>query len=1185
MIKTFLEPLQADREFCAARDFLQKKEAPVQVSGCTSVQKSHFVSTLGQEYPYRLIVTASELRAREMAEDMSLYDKNVCIYPAKDIIFYNADVHGNAIVKERMSVIRKLLSGEPCTVVTSVQGLLDRLLLPEEIQEASVTINATSPVTMDELTAKLVTMGYQKQAQVENPGEFAVRGGILDVFPLSEDTPYRIEYWGDDIDSIRSFDISSQRSIENAEELCIYPAMEFVFSDEELADSLSRIEKESKSVEKKFIASMMTEEAARVRHTMEELRENLTYLKNATNLDPYIPYFRKETVSFLSYFPKEKTLFVMDEPDRIRESAEATTAEFSESMKGRLTRGYCLPGQTDAIFDYRKVLAQFGTRRTVLLTTLAGVPSEWKPAASFDVFARSVASYNQHFESLVQDLKNYKKNGYRILLVCASHTRAARLAENLREYELSAFFSENEDRVVGPQEIMVIYGNLHQGFEYPLLKFVVIDESDIFGREKKKRKKSPYTGAKINALGELTSGDYVVHENHGIAVYRGIEQITMNRIVKDYIKLEYGDGGVLYVPATGLDVIQKYADADAAKKPKLNKLNNTEWKTTKTRVYRAVKDIAQDLIRLYAIRQENPGHAYGPDTVWQKEFEELFPYEETEDQLHAIEDTKRDMESTKIMDRLICGDVGFGKTEIAIRAAFKAVSDGKQVAVLVPTTILAQQHYNTFSTRLRDFPFSVDMLSRFRSPKEQKKTLERVRKGLCDILIGTHRILSKDVEFKNLGLLIVDEEQRFGVTHKEKIKQMRKDVDALTLTATPIPRTLHMSLIGIRDMSVLEEAPRDRQPIQTFVLERNDEMIREAINRELNRNGQVYYVVPRVAGIEDVVRKITELCPEANVSFAHGQMSERQLEDVMFDFINGDIDVLVSTTIIETGMDISNVNTIIIDDADRFGLSQLYQLRGRVGRSNRTAYAFILYRRDKILSEVAEKRLAAIREYSDLGSGIKISMRDLEIRGAGDLLGAAQSGHMDAVGYDLYCKMLKEAVRSMKGEEPEEESFETSVDADLNAYIPSNYIRNEMQKLDMYKRIAGIETEEELSDMTEELCDRFGDMPDCVNILLHVALVKAAAHRCYVEKVILKKGFLVLQMFPKARVDVGRIPDFLKAYGRKIAMTPGKCPTFSYTLSEQGDALKILDECNRVLQTMKRILVNENGGTDENSQK
>ena len=607
-----------------------------------------------------------------------------------------------------------------------------------------------------------------------------------------------------------------------------------------------------------------------------------------------------------------------------------------------------------------------------------------------------------------------------------------------------------------------------------MLKFVVIAESDIFGRKKKKRKKKhSYEGQKIRDFTELKVGDYVVHENHGLGVYEGIEKIQVDKVTKDYMKIRYAGDSALYILATQLEMIQKYAGADA-KKPKLNKLGTAQWQKTKSQVRSAVKLVAKDLVELYAARQQADGYVYEPDTVWQKEFEEMFPFEETEDQLQAIEDTKHDMESHKIMDRLICGDVGFGKTEIAIRAAFKAVQEGKQVVYLVPTTILAQQHYNNFVQRMKEFPVRVDLLCRFRTSTEQKKTIEDLKKGLVDIVIGTHRVLSKDVQYKDLGLLIIDEEQRFGVTHKEKIKKLRENIDVLTLTATPIPRTLHMSLIGIRDMSVLEEAPMDRMPIQTYVMEYNDEMVREAIERELARNGQVYYVYNRVSDIADVADKVQKLVPDANVMFAHGQMNERQLEDIMYDFINGEIDVLISTTIIETGLDISNANTMIIHDADRLGLSQLYQLRGRVGRSNRMAYAFLLYRRDKLLKEVAEKRSAAIREFTELGSGFKIAMRDLEIRGAGNLLGAEQHGHMEAVGYDLYCKMLNEAVKQETGE-MDEDIFNTTIDLNVDAYIPDSYISNEFQKLDIYKRIASIENEEEMDDMLEELIDRSGD--------------------------------------------------------------------------------------------------------------
>ena len=579
----------------------------------------------------------------------------------------------------------------------------------------------------------------------------------------------------------------------------------------------------------------------------------------------------------------------------------------------------------------------------------------------------------------------------------------------------------------------------------------MIAENDIFAsRHKKREKKKKYDGKSIAGFNELNIGDFVVHESHGLGVYKGIEKITVEGVEKDYIKIEYAGNSNLYVLATQLDRLQKYAAADTEKKPKLNKLGTQEWNKTKSKVHGAVEEVAKDLVALYAARQKEKGYQFGPDTVWQKEFEELFPFEETDDQLAAIEATKADMESKKIMDRLICGDVGYGKTEVAIRAAFKAVQESKQVVYLVPTTILAQQHYNTFVERMKDFPVRVDLLCRFRTPAEQKKTLEDLKKGLVDIVIGTHRVLSKDVKFKDLGLLIVDEEQRFGVTHKEKIKQLQKNVDVLTLTATPIPRTMHMSLIGIRDMSVLEEAPQDRQPIQTFVCEYNEEMVREAINRELARGGQVYYVYNRVQSIADMANTIQKLVPDANVGFAHGQMKERELEKIMYGFINGEIDVLVSTTIIETGLDISNVNTMIIHDSDQMGLSQLYQLRGRVGRSNRTSYAFLMYRRNKMLKEVAEKRLHAIREFTEMGSGFKIAMRDLEIRGAGNLLGAEQSGHMESVGYDLYCKMLAEAVQEAKGIAPAE-AFETTIDLNVSAYIPDSYISNEALKLDTYK--------------------------------------------------------------------------------------------------------------------------------------
>ncbi len=660
------------------------------------------------------------------------------------------------------------------------------------------------------------------------------------------------------------------------------------------------------------------------------------------------------------------------------------------------------------------------------------------------------------------------------------------------------------------------------------------------------------SGQKIQNFSDLKVGDYVVHESHGLGVYKGIEKVAVDKIVKDYIKIEYRDGGNLYVLATGLDVIQKYASSDAAKKPKLNKLGTQEWTKTKSRVKAAVNEVAKDLVELYAVRQQKEGFIFSKDTVWQQEFEEMFPFEETGDQLLAIEATKSDMESPRIMDRLICGDVGYGKTEIAIRAAFKAVQDGKQVAFLVPTTILAQQHYNTFLQRMKDFPVRVEMMSRFRTAGEIKKTIEGLKKGLVDIVIGTHRLLSADVVYKDLGLLVIDEEQRFGVRHKEKIKQIKDDVDVLTLTATPIPRTLHMSLVGIRDMSVLEEAPGERQPIQTYVMEYNEEMVREAIVRELSRQGQVYYVYNRVSNIEDVTSQVAHLVPEANVAYAHGQMKEHELEKIMFQFINGEIDVLVATTIIETGLDISNVNTMIIHDSDAMGLSQLYQLRGRVGRSNRTSYAFLMYKKDKMLKEIAEKRLQAIREFTDLGSGFKIAMKDLEIRGAGNLLGERQHGHMEAVGYDLYCKMLNEAVKTLKGMKKVEDDFGTYVDMDVDAFIPPEYIVNEVQKLEIYKRIASLENEAECDDMRKELKDRFGTVPKSVENLIQISLIRVMAHRRYVTEIKGKTGQITFFMEPYAPVHVERLPELMAKYRGVLEFSAKGTPNFVLKYKKYG---------------------------------
>lgn len=1102
-MKAFLTPLQGLAEFEQIKEKSKTNKGILQVSGCMESQKSHLMYGLSGIAPYRLILAEDERRAREIYEDYRFYDRKVYSYPAKDLLFFQADIHGNLLIRQRMKVIKALLEEKELTVVTSIDGCMDFLESLEKIKEQLIHYESDSTVDTEQLKNQLVALGYERVGQVEMPGQFSVRGGIVDIYCLTEENPWRIELWGDEIDSIRSFDPESQRSLENLEELTIYPAVEHIGD--------------------------------------------------------------KDMVSFLDYFPEERTIIFLDEPNRLTEKGGAVEEEYRQSRMHREEKGSRnLP--ENWLCSFEQLQKELNKRNCISVCALEPKQAGWKVREKFYLEVKSISAYNNSFELLVKDLHQYKKQGYRIALLSGSRTRAERLAKDLQEEGLAAFYGQDYDREICPGEIMVVYGHAKKGFEYPLIKFAVMTESDIFGQEqKKKKKKKNYSGSRIQDFAELSIGDFVVHEKHGLGIYRGIEKVEVDRIVKDYIKIEYRGGSNLYIPATQLDCLQKYSGADASKVPKLNKLGTQEWNKTKSKVRGAVKNIAKELVELYAVRQEKEGYVCGPDTVWQREFEEMFPYEETEDQLSAIEDAKRDMESTRIMDRLICGDVGYGKTEVALRAAFKEVQESRQVAYLAPTTILAQQIYNTFVQRMKEFPVRVELLCRFRTPAQQKKAIEDLKKGQVDVIIGTHRILSKDVQFKNLGLLIVDEEQRFGVTHKEKIKQLKKDVDVLTLTATPIPRTLHMSLIGIRDMSVLEEPPMDRMPIQTYVMEYDEETVREAINRELRRGGQVYYVYNRVTDIADVALRIAKLVPDARVDFAHGQMSERELENVMYSFVNGDIDVLVSTTIIETGLDISNVNTMIIHDSDRYGLSQLYQLRGRIGRSNRTAYAFLMYRKNVMLKETAEKRLAAIREYTDLGSGFKIAMRDLELRGAGNLLGAQQHGHMNAVGYDLYCKMLNEAVKEAKGIHTMED-FETSVDLNVDAYIPDSYISNEFQKLDIYKRIAGIETQQDYDDMLEELLDRFGEPGKAVLNLLAIAKLKAIAHQGYVTEIKQTGKTVRFTLYEKARLNTEGFPALMQKYRRGLQFKNEQEPKF--ILEPQGNLILALTEFAEELKSM-----------------
>ena len=1184
-MKTFYAPLSELAGIEQLKKDFEVTGQPVMISGCIDTQKIHLVHAAVNDYRFRLIITGDEAKAREMQEDSRFFDKSSIYYPAKDFIFYSADVHGNQLAGERLRCIQKIIAAQDnktnITVITTIDGCVDMLMPLQRYRDNIIHFKNSDIIDTEKLISKLVGIGYTRVPMIDGQGQFAVRGGIIDIFSYTDETPVRIELWDDEIDSIRFFDVESQRSVEKIQTYDVFPATEWILSEDEIDAGFEEVKDE---VEKQLV-TLGNDKKKKTQQEMDacnRLRHAYADFERTRDYSKFILSFTDEIEGFTDYFPKDETVFVLDEPDRIMERMELISYEYEESMKNRLEGGYVVASQTKLMRPIAEVYKNMQSSRLMLLSSLDYKPKMLKPADYLRIDARSISSYNNSFEYLADDINKYKRTGYRVVLVCNSRTRAARIVADLEELGTQSYFSEDYDKEIMPGTVMVTYGNIHRGFEYPLIGFVIITENDIFTSRTRKKQKKKYEGRSIAGFNELNVGDYVVHEMHGLGVYKGIEKITVEGVEKDYIKIEYAGNSNLYVLATQLDRLQKYAASDTEKKPKLNKLGSVEWNKTKAKVHGAVEEIAKDLVELYSIRQNQKGYAFGPDTVWQKEFEEMFPYEETDDQLNAIADTKADMESTRIMDRLICGDVGYGKTEVAIRAAFKAVQEGKQVAYLVPTTILAQQHFNTFEQRMKNFPLKVAQLSSFRTNKEIKETLADLKKGFVDVVIGTHRLLSKDVEFKDLGLLIIDEEQRFGVAHKEKIKKLKNNIDVLTLSATPIPRTLHMSLVGIRDMSVLEEPPVDRVPIQTFVTEHNDEMIREAINRELARGGQVYYVYNRVRSIDEAAAHIQELVPQANVAFAHGQMEKRELEKIMVDFINGDIDVLISTTIIETGMDISNVNTMIIEDADKFGLSQLYQLRGRVGRSNRTAYAFLLYRRDRMLTEVAEKRLSAIREFSDFGSGFKIAMKDLEIRGAGNVLGKSQHGHMAAVGYDLYCKMLNEAVNDLKGIK-NEYSFETNVDLSVDAYIPSTYIKSEYQKLDIYKRIAAIESEEELSDMKDELVDRYGSLSTPAVNLLNIALIKSMAHKIGIMEM---KGTIedgpsgcyktVMKVYPKAEINTEAIPDFIDSFGGAMKLVSGSQPQFIWRVTKKkynnaGEYLTGIKEMLKLMQNKLQL--------------
>lgn len=1107
------------------------------VSGLSGSARSLF-TTLIQESTQKktLIVTHQLTQAQQLYEDMLEFsdEQHVYLYPVNELLASELAIASPELLSQRISALTNWLNKDNAILIAPVAAL-KRMLPPVEYwQKYQLHFKLEQVIDIDQTLEYLIEMGYARQDMASSPGEFSLRGGILDIYPLTEDQPLRIELFDDEIDSIRYYDAESQRSLAKQEQVTITPASELLLKDSDLVAAAQKLEHSLNQTVKKI--KNKSDQQVLIETITADI-DRLHHCERFQEIKKYVSFFYEDSYSLLDYLP-ENGFLVLDEMSRIQETAAHLDNEEQEWLKDNLQRGKAVR-DSKLSFDWHQVWNNMKQQRLYLSVFLRHIPNT-NPANIVNLSSRAMQQFHGQMNLLQNEMDRWQKGDFSVIILAPNQSRMEKIQSVLEDYQMSTLISEGLPSLPVEQPVITI-GNISGGFELPMHKLAVITENELFKQKttRKKRKQKISNAERIKSYQELQVGDYVVHANHGIGRYIGIETLEVNGLHKDFMLVKYSGDDKLFVPIDQIDLVQKYVGSEG-KEPKLYRLGGNDWKKVKSKVQSKVEDIADDLMKLYAEREAAKGYAFSPDTEMQREFEASFPYQETEDQLRCIEEIKQDMEKERPMDRLLCGDVGYGKTEVAIRAAFKAIADGKQVAILVPTTILAQQHYETVLERFQDYPINIGLLSRFRTRKQQTETLKGLKNGTVDMVIGTHRLLSKDVTYKDLGLLIVDEEQRFGVKHKEKIKQLKTNVDVLTLTATPIPRTLHMSMLGVRDLSVIETPPENRFPIQTYVMEFNGPLVREAIERELSRGGQVFFLYNRVESIEKIAQEIQSLVEDARVTVAHGQMNESELENVMFSFLEGEADVLVSTTIIETGVDIPNVNTLIVYDADRMGLSQLYQLRGRVGRSNRVAYAYFTYQQDKILTEVSEKRLQAIKEFTELGSGFKIAMRDLSIRGAGNILGAQQHGFIDSVGFDMYSQMLNEAVEAKKqGKAVEEvQPFEVELDLKIDAYIPDSYIPDEKQKIDMYKRFQTMYSQEDIHDLRDELIDRFGDYPEEVANLFHVSTLKMMSKKERIEAITERKQKIevIVEEDRSQELDGAKLFEFANQYGRLIQL-------------------------------------------------